>query len=409
MQNRLLEKDTNAKTPRWEFAFLSGLTGEPAGRFYKVVPENTASTCKKCSEMGNQLFLIREAVKGKNFPPFHPHCRCTAVDKDGKRIVLWEDRYIGTMQQCYGFTEEESRLILQAYRLLSNEAKRLGLSRQQQIHHVFSNMAALCDAYSGEKPMWYAAARHPSTEEAKLHLIALGMGENDTEALYKAIIRQYNSKVDEIDFAHELAVISIAAEDSFINNVVDALFADLTAVGSYKGDVFSASMPPDDMNADVDGTNVYNRMLSGNKGFFDILIEYNEGVKDGTINRVDEFLRFYGEGDTKKGLQYIKDDLLNVDMASHYLSETYKWKIVGFGAETFADLRLKLILYKLGIPLLGNKVYYEALKFTNANRSFEESEIKKKNEQAEDSTKDVKSITDEMESFIRYLEEGMSE
>ena len=41
------------------------------------------------------------------------------------------------------------------------------------------------------------------------------------------------------------------------------------------------------------------------KGFFDILIEYNEGVKDGTINRVDEFLRFYGDGDTKKGLQYI--------------------------------------------------------------------------------------------------------
>lgn len=404
MQNRLLEKDTGAKTPRWEFAFLSGLTGEPAGRFYKVVPENTASTCKKCSEMGNQLFLIREAVKGKNFPPFHPHCRCTAVDKDGKRIVLWEDRYIGTMQQCYGFTEEESRLILQAYRLLSNEAKRLGLSRRQQIHHVFSKMAALCDAYSGEKPIFRAAARHPSTEEAKLHLIALGMGENDTEALYKAIMRQYNSKVDEIDFAHELAVISIAAEDSFINNVVDALFADLTAVGSYKGDVFSASMPPDDMNADVDGTNVYNRMLSGNKGFFDILIEYNEGVKDGTINRVDEFLRFYGDGDTKKGLQYIKDDLLNVDMASHYLSETYEWGIVGFGAETFADILLKY----LAIFSTTEEKRERILKNTNANRSFEESEIKKKNEQAEDSTKDVKSITDEMESFIRYLEEGMS-
>ena len=59
------------------------------------------------------------------------------------------------------------------------------------------------------------------------------------------------------------------------------------------------------------------------KGFFDILIEYNEGVKDGAINRVDEFLRFYGNGDTKKGLQYIKDDLLNVDMASHFLSDTY--------------------------------------------------------------------------------------
>ena len=399
MQNRLLEKDTNAKTPRWEFEFLSGLTGEPVGRFYKVVPENTASTCKKCSEMGNQLFLIREAVKGKNFPPFHPHCRCTAVDKDGKRVVLWEDRYIGTMQQCYGFTEEESRLILQAYRLLSNEAKRLGLSRQQQIHHVFSKMAALCDAYSGEKPIWEAAARHPSTEEAKLHLIELGMGKNDTEALYKAIMRQYNSQVDEIDFAHELAVISIAAEDFIINNTVDE-FADLTAVGSYKGDVFSASMPPDDMNADVDGINVYNRMLSGNKGFFDILIEYNEGVKDGTINRVDEFLRFYGDGDTKKGLQYIKDDLLNVDMASHYLA-TRDVDIVDFIGETIQDMFLRG-----ATALRGVEVYNKTLKSTNANKVFQESEIYKKSD--EGIKNNAKSIADEMNAFIKYLEEGMS-
>ena len=114
-------------------------------------------------------------------------------------------------------------------------------------------------------------------------------------------MRQYYSQIDEIDFAHELAVISIAAEDFIINNTVDALFADLTAVGSYKGDVFSASMPPDDMNADVDGTNVYNRMLSGNKGFFDILIEYNEGVKDGTINRVDEFCGSMEMGIRRRG------------------------------------------------------------------------------------------------------------
>ena len=140
------------------------------------------------------------------------------------------------------------------------------------------------------------------------------------------------------------------------------------------------------------------------KGFFDILIEYNEGVKDGTINRVDEFLRFYGEGDTKKGLQYIKDDLLNVDMASHYLSETYEWGIVGFGAETIVDILLK---YLAAFSTTEEK-RERILKNTNANRSFEESEIKKKIEQAEDSTKDVKSITDEMESFIRYLEEGMS-
>ena len=76
-------------------------------------------------------------------------------------------------------------------------------------------------------------------------------------------------------------------------------------------------------------------------------------------------MRFYGDGDTKKGLQYIKDDLLNVDMASHYLSETYykipddTWekikettgldseiirKIPGYGLETAGDLFIKTLL-----------------------------------------------------------------
>ena len=134
------------------------------------------------------------------------------------------------------------------------------------------------------------------------------------------------------------------------------------------------------------------------KGFFDILIEYNEGVKDGTINRVDEFLRFYGEGDTKKGLQYIKDDLLNVDMASHYLSETYKWKIVGFGAETFADILLKY----LAIFSMTEEKRERILKNTNANKVFEESEDLK----AQGLKKHT--IPEVMADFLYYLEEGMS-
>lgn len=98
--------------------------------------------------------------------------------------------------QCYGFTEEESGSFCRRIRLLSNEAKRLGLSRRQQIHHVFSKWRR-CATHTRVKNRYLEPpARHPSTEEAKLHLIALGMGENDTEALYKAIMRQYNSKVE---------------------------------------------------------------------------------------------------------------------------------------------------------------------------------------------------------------------
>ncbi len=398
--SRLLEENKNNQPPRWEFEFLSALTGEPADQFYYIQPENSNATCEICKEMGNKVFLIREAVKGKNFPPLHPNCRCLAVDKDGNPVVLWIDRYLGTMAQSYGFTEEESQLILQAYQLLANAAKRQGLPRQQQIHYIFSNLAALCDAYSGANLLWKLAASHPATEVAKSNLIELGMSEDDVEALYAAIMQQYESEDRETDFAHEMAVLSIAAEDSWLNTAADMFVADLTAVGSYKGDVFSASMPLDDMNADVDGINVYNRMLTSNKGFLDVLIEYNEEVRNGTINRVDEFLRFYGDGDAQKGLQYIKDDLLNVDMASHYLS-TRDIDIADFIGETIQDMFLRG-----ATALQGVEVYNKILKSTNANKVFEESEIYK--ESYDGKKHNAKSIADEMEAFIKYLEEGMS-
>ena len=113
------------------------------------------------------------------------------------------------------------------------------------------------------------------------------------------------------------------------------------------------------------------------KGFFDILIEYNEGVKNGTINRVDEFLRFYGNGDTKKGLQYIKDDLLNVDMASHFLSDTYDgtWGYIWENVQDAFTITAESIA-----ALIKGASYENVTKNTNANKSFDESkDLKAKN------------------------------
>ena len=136
------------------------------------------------------------------------------------------------------------------------------------------------------------------------------------------------------------------------------------------------------------------------KGFFDILIEYNEGVKDGTINRVDEFLRFYGNGDAKKGLQYIKDDLLNVDVGAHCIARGNTTNF-DFIRETFQDM-----LLRGATALRGVEVYNKTLKSTNANKVFQESEIYKKSD--EGIKNNAKSIADEMNAFIKYLEEGMS-
>lgn len=402
--NKLLQPNQQTQAQPWEFQFLSGLSNEPAER-YSIRAEKNESTCKICNSMDGKIFSVNEAVAGKTYPPFHPNCRCTAHDENGKLLNLWEAKFRQSMLQSYRFTKDESNLVLRAYKLLYFEASRAGMTRRQMIQHIFSNLAALCDTYSGENFIWKKAADHPTTREAKEHLAELGLGEDGADALYNAMKRQHEVNGAEKDFAHEMAILSIAATDSFINNAADLFIADLNAVGSYKGDVFSASMPFDDKNADLDAINIYNRMMSSNKGLLNILVEYNSGVKDGTINRVDEFLEYYGDGDAHKGLAYIRDDLLNVDMASHYLSKTFDGENFGFILDSLEDMMRKKDLADDGY-YMSEDMRNSILNETNANKVFEKSKIYAESDEGIE--KDAKSIKEVMIEFLLYLEEGMS-
>lgn len=143
-------KEFENKPPQyWEFMFLSGFHGKSPDAFYRIKIEKNDATCDACKNMDNRYFLKSEAVKGKNFPPFHQNCRCRAVDKDGKPVVLLSKEFIDSMMKSYGFSAKEARLILEAYRLLLWEANDEQMENQEKIHHVFSVLAALCEDYSG--------------------------------------------------------------------------------------------------------------------------------------------------------------------------------------------------------------------------------------------------------------------
>lgn len=76
------------------------------------------------------------------------------------------------------------------------------------------------------------------------------------------------------------------------------------------------------MNSDVDANNIYHRASDNEEDFFEIMYVYNMEVENGETNRVDEFLKFYGGGDAEKGLEYIKEDLEDVDVGSYYMGAT---------------------------------------------------------------------------------------
>lgn len=46
---------------------------------YQILATLDSKTCGICGEKDGKIYLVSEAVTGKNMPPFHPFCRCTDV------------------------------------------------------------------------------------------------------------------------------------------------------------------------------------------------------------------------------------------------------------------------------------------------------------------------------------------
>lgn len=46
---------------------------------YQILSALDSKTCGICGELDSKIFLVKNAVIGVNFPPFHSGCRCTTV------------------------------------------------------------------------------------------------------------------------------------------------------------------------------------------------------------------------------------------------------------------------------------------------------------------------------------------
>ena len=223
----------------------------------------------------------------------------------------------------------------------------------------------------------------------------------EVKDLHKSVNHQHINSSKK-DLAHEWIGYAIFSADTLSYNFLDGSIGSLNALGNYKGDVFSTRRDIDDMNSDLDSTNTYNRMLSG-KEPLDVVLDYNKKVENGKINRVDEFLKFYGNGSTQEGLKYIKKDLLTVDIGSQYISSGSKSLI--------QDALFTNSIVNSGVILNGEEHFNNVLKLTNRNQLIDVLNgdgTKNRNEDS-DTVKHYKKIKKTKDDFIKYLEDGMSE
>ena len=87
--NRLIRTETSYAANQGEkYAYEQANIKE-----YEFVSALEARTCEICGGLDGKRFPVNASKPGKNFPPMHPHCRCTTMpyDKDLEAILTDED------------------------------------------------------------------------------------------------------------------------------------------------------------------------------------------------------------------------------------------------------------------------------------------------------------------------------
>jgi len=332
------------------------------------------------------------------------------------------------LQQDYGFDEEQAQLISKAFQVFMDAAEDKNLSRKDQLHTFFSEMASLCVNYSGSEFKNQTIFGTETTADAMDYFVSLGLTEQEVFDLMGAINFQhskgelgdtdtyhsqgfccdpncsrqcgyayhitdskywkfnYGTAAKQKDFAHEIVQYASFSNESLVHNLFGAAAGNIDALSSYKGDIYSKSMGLDDINSDIDAVNIYQRLVNSNGSIMGIMTDYSRQAKDGTINRADEFLMNLGDGNIDAGLENLKNDLLNVDLGSHYLAEEKKTFF-----QVIQDALYQSSVIESNVILLGEETFNEVMDFSNQGRIKNDAEI-----------------TDTRNKFITYLEDMRS-
>ncbi len=241
-------------------------------------------------------------------------------DSAGGESVSSEQEYFDSMAECYGFSDEDAKAIMDAYEAFENSEQAKGLDNQEKIYLFFSNMASLHSSYSGDSGLFKAMGDHPSHSDAIDFFNDLGI---DGNTLNQIVNDQHSNCGTNRDFAHECAILAVMANDGMLKGAA-GIFDDVDELVGFKGDIYSKSMGMDDVKSDIAAVNIYNRMIDSEDGnIFDVMADYNNGCTDGSINPSKEFLENYGDGDAEKGMKNLITTIDDTSIATWYLSGEY--------------------------------------------------------------------------------------
>lgn len=241
------------------------------------------------------------------------------------------EKLVESLEKQYGFSEEDAKLIAEAWDKFEESKEAQGLTYEEKIHKFFGCLAAFHEGYSGSDTKFKVVCGTPTQEEAKKFFKSIGYTDDEIKRMCDAIENQHAGKVGNgnRDFVHECVIITEMAYSGAVKMGLDVI-DDPDALISYKGDIYSRSMGKDDINSDIDAMNLYNRIKNSSNPM-EAMNEYYEGCNNGTINPSEEFLKNYGDGDAEKGLEKVEKIIDQKSIATDTLGHSYGYGKYGSG------------------------------------------------------------------------------
>ncbi len=219
-------------------------------------------------------------------------------------------KYIESMKEIYGFSQEEAELLNEAYlKHCENSEGIEKMSNRERANSFYTALTCLHGSYSANALEFKLMGGNKlSPKDAIAYFNSIGV---DGEKLYDTVNNQHSSCEDnkKRDFVHECAIYSVMANTNAVT-VGTSMDDDVGALIGYKGDVYSARMGIDDMRSDIAGYNIYYRMKRCEDGdVWNAMVEYNIDTCEGSINESKEFLQNLGYGNADLGMSVLSHKL----------------------------------------------------------------------------------------------------
>lgn len=227
-----------------------------------------------------------------------------------------DEQAIASLKEIYNFSTMEANQIYAVYDKFVNDDRYKGLSKQQQIHTFYTNMASLYTPYSRTSFMFSNGGGTYDQEEALEFFEDLGC---NSKSIQSALENQHIRCADKNlgDYVHECAMYTVWSNYNLpksIYNLVPKYGGDINALVGAKGDVWSGAAGIEDKRTDIMAYNKYQQMLKSdiNKNIAEDFNDYNKSVVDKNNPRaeVTEYLNYYKKDDFSGALKKLEKELM---------------------------------------------------------------------------------------------------